>query len=78
MSSTSAEAVLTPGTFPLDSLVVRAIRWPSLAIESERSQLGLTLGRVGLLWVNHKVGERRAIFLYAIVAIGCVLHFARL
>ncbi|EJF59568.1 MFS general substrate transporter [Dichomitus squalens] len=34
---------------------------------------GLTLGRVGLLWVNQKVGERRAIFLYAIIAIGLEL-----
>jgi len=25
---------------------------------------GLTLGRVGLLWVNRLVGERRAVFLY--------------
>ncbi|OBZ67359.1 Bypass of stop codon protein 6 [Grifola frondosa] len=31
---------------------------------------GLTLGRVGLLWVNQKIGERRVIFLYAILAIG--------
>ncbi|KAI0356007.1 MFS general substrate transporter [Trametes cingulata] len=31
---------------------------------------GLTLGRVGLLWVNKKVGERRAIFLYGILAIA--------
>nr|VWO96590.1 Major facilitator superfamily transporter [Ganoderma boninense] len=34
---------------------------------------GLTLGRVGLLWVTQKVGERRAIFMYAIVAIGLEL-----
>ncbi|KAM5540128.1 hypothetical protein V8D89_006268 [Ganoderma adspersum] len=34
---------------------------------------GLALGRIGLLWVNQKVGERRAIFLYAIVAIGLEL-----
>ncbi|RPD61356.1 MFS general substrate transporter [Lentinus tigrinus ALCF2SS1-6] len=34
---------------------------------------GLTLGRVGLLWVNHKIGERRAIFIYAIIAIGLEL-----
>ncbi|KAI0358139.1 MFS general substrate transporter [Trametes cingulata] len=34
---------------------------------------GLTLGRVGLLWVNRKLGEHRAIFLYAIVAIGLEL-----
>ncbi|RDX45187.1 MFS general substrate transporter [Lentinus brumalis] len=34
---------------------------------------GLTLGRVGLLWVNQKVGERRAVFIYAIVAIGLEL-----
>ncbi|KAI8976584.1 MFS general substrate transporter [Trametes punicea] len=34
---------------------------------------GLTLGRVGLLWVNKMVGERRAIFLYALLAIGLEL-----
>ncbi|PIL23359.1 MFS general substrate transporter [Ganoderma sinense ZZ0214-1] len=34
---------------------------------------GLTLGRVGLLWVTQKVGERRAIFLYAVIAIGLEL-----
>ena len=28
---------------------------------------GLALGRVGLLWVNRLVGERRAIFLYCIL-----------
>ncbi|KAF5381336.1 hypothetical protein D9615_008386 [Tricholomella constricta] len=31
---------------------------------------GLMLGRVALLWVNQKVGERLAIFIYAILAIG--------
>ena len=30
---------------------------------------GLTLGRVGLLWVNKLVGERRAIFLYCALTI---------
>ncbi|KAL1937871.1 hypothetical protein VTO73DRAFT_12764 [Trametes versicolor] len=34
---------------------------------------GLTVGRVGLLWVNQKVGERRAVFLYAIIAVGLEL-----
>ncbi|OSC97784.1 MFS general substrate transporter [Trametes coccinea BRFM310] len=34
---------------------------------------GLTLGRVGLLWVNKKVGPRRAVFIYAILAIGLEL-----
>ncbi|KAI0325924.1 MFS general substrate transporter [Cubamyces sp. BRFM 1775] len=34
---------------------------------------GLTLGRVGLLWVNQKVGERRAIFIYGILAIALEL-----
>lgn len=31
---------------------------------------GLALGRVLLLWVNQKVGERRALFIYAFLAIG--------
>ncbi|KAI0066103.1 MFS general substrate transporter [Artomyces pyxidatus] len=34
---------------------------------------GLTLGRVALLWVNKKVGERHAIFLYILLAIGLEL-----
>ncbi|OBZ67354.1 Bypass of stop codon protein 6 [Grifola frondosa] len=34
---------------------------------------GLTLGRVGLLWVNKTIGERRVIFLYAFLVIGLVL-----
>jgi len=31
---------------------------------------GLTFGRVALLWVNEKIGERRAIFLYSLLALG--------
>ncbi|KAF7983221.1 hypothetical protein HWV62_23506 [Athelia sp. TMB] len=31
---------------------------------------GLMVGRVALLWVNKKVGERRVLFIYAILAIG--------
>jgi hypothetical protein len=31
---------------------------------------GLMLGRVALLWVNKKVGERRVVFIYATLAIG--------
>ncbi|KAH6917868.1 major facilitator superfamily domain-containing protein [Coprinopsis sp. MPI-PUGE-AT-0042] len=31
---------------------------------------GLTLGRVVLLWVNEKVGERRVVYLYAALALG--------
>lgn len=31
---------------------------------------GLTFGRVALLWVNSKVGERRAIFLYSMLVLG--------
>ncbi|KAF9010235.1 MFS general substrate transporter, partial [Cyathus striatus] len=34
---------------------------------------GLTLGRVILLWVNEKVGERRVLFIYALVAVGLEL-----
>ncbi|OCH86759.1 MFS general substrate transporter [Obba rivulosa] len=34
---------------------------------------GLTLGRVALLWLNKKIGERRVIFLYAFLAIGLEL-----
>ncbi|KAI0064407.1 MFS general substrate transporter [Artomyces pyxidatus] len=31
---------------------------------------GLTLGRIVLLWLNQKIGERRALFLYAAISIG--------
>lgn len=32
---------------------------------------GLTLGRVGLLWVNRLIGDRRAVFLYGILIMAC-------
>ncbi|TFL07866.1 major facilitator superfamily domain-containing protein [Pterulicium gracile] len=31
---------------------------------------GLSLGRVALLWVNKKIGERRVVYLYTFLAIG--------
>ncbi|EPQ52111.1 MFS general substrate transporter [Gloeophyllum trabeum ATCC 11539] len=31
---------------------------------------GLTVGRIALIWINRKVGERRIIFIYAALAIG--------
>ncbi|KAF8068709.1 MFS general substrate transporter [Lyophyllum atratum] len=34
---------------------------------------GLMIGRVALLWVNEKIGERLAIFVYAVLAIGLEL-----
>ncbi|KAJ3530014.1 hypothetical protein NM688_g7772 [Phlebia brevispora] len=34
---------------------------------------GLTFGRIALLWLNKLVGERRAVFLYTILAIGLEL-----
>ncbi|KAF8992924.1 major facilitator superfamily domain-containing protein [Cyathus striatus] len=34
---------------------------------------GLTLGRVILLWVNEKVGERRVLYIYAFLAVGLEL-----
>ncbi|CAE6440915.1 unnamed protein product [Rhizoctonia solani] len=34
---------------------------------------GLMLGRVMLLWVNKKIGERRVVYLYSILAIGLEL-----
>ncbi|KAG9126758.1 hypothetical protein FRC07_002093 [Ceratobasidium sp. 392] len=34
---------------------------------------GLMLGRVALLWVNEKIGERRVIYLYSVLAIGLEL-----
>lgn len=34
--------------------------------------LGLTVGRILLLWLNKKIGERTALLLYAVVCIGYV------
>ncbi|KAG8931617.1 hypothetical protein FRC02_002439 [Tulasnella sp. 418] len=34
---------------------------------------GITLGRVALLWVNQKIGEKRVVYLYAILAMGLEL-----
>jgi len=34
---------------------------------------GLMIGRVALLWVNEKIGERRAVFVYAFLAIALEL-----
>ncbi|KAJ8480762.1 hypothetical protein ONZ45_g15541 [Pleurotus djamor] len=42
---------------------------PSLLLLEDR-HVRLTLGRVGLLWLNKLVGERRVIFVYTLLAIG--------
>ncbi|KAJ7108525.1 major facilitator superfamily domain-containing protein [Mycena epipterygia] len=34
---------------------------------------GLMTGRVGLLWLNQKIGERRVLYLYSVLAIGLEL-----
>lgn len=34
---------------------------------------GIMVGRVGLLWINEKIGERRAVYLYTLLAIGLEL-----
>ncbi|KZP18121.1 MFS general substrate transporter [Athelia psychrophila] len=34
---------------------------------------GLMVGRVALLWVNQKIGERRVLFIYSLLAIGLEL-----
>ncbi|KAA1472100.1 MFS general substrate transporter [Dentipellis sp. KUC8613] len=31
---------------------------------------GITVGRIGLIWLNRWIGERNALFLYALIAIG--------
>jgi fucose permease len=31
---------------------------------------GLALGRLALIWVNKKIGERRAIFIYSVISLG--------
>lgn len=31
---------------------------------------GLTLGRIALVWINKRVGEKRILYVYAIIAIG--------
>jgi fucose permease len=38
---------------------------------------GLTLGRVALLWVNQKVGERQVVFVYSAIAIASVVSPSR-
>jgi len=35
--------------------------------------VGIMVGRVGLLWVNEKIGERRVVYLYTLLAIGLEL-----
>ncbi|KAH9939471.1 MFS general substrate transporter [Amylocystis lapponica] len=42
-------------------------------IPQASSAVRLTLGRVGLLWLNKLVGERRAVFLYVLLAIALEL-----
>lgn len=37
-----------------------------------RVRVGITAGRLILLWLNKKIGERTALFLYAILCIGYV------
>lgn len=34
---------------------------------------GIMIGRVGLLWLNRKIGERRVLYLYSVLAIGLEL-----
>jgi hypothetical protein len=31
---------------------------------------GIALGRVALIWVNHKLGDRIAIYTYAVIVAG--------
>lgn len=33
------------------------------------------MGRIALLWVNHKVGEWTVVFVYTFIAIGCAVLF---
>ena len=42
---------------------------PILAYLIIRS-VGLTVGRVALLWVNKSVGEKRVVFVYTLLCIG--------
>ncbi|KDQ58458.1 hypothetical protein JAAARDRAFT_128981 [Jaapia argillacea MUCL 33604] len=43
---------------------------PSSGYISSGFFAGLTIGRLSLLWINRKVGERRVLFIYALIAIG--------
>ena len=47
-------------------------RHTSLGSPLLRHLSGLTIGRVALLWVNKKVGEKRVLFIYTILCIGHV------
>ncbi|KAF9478966.1 MFS general substrate transporter [Pholiota conissans] len=43
---------------------------PSAGYISAGVSGGIVIGRTGLLWVNKKIGERKAVFLYASICIG--------
>ncbi|TFY77311.1 hypothetical protein EWM64_g6699 [Hericium alpestre] len=38
---------------------------------------GLTLGRISLIWLNRKIGERHALFIYCLICIGSVFSHPR-
>lgn len=46
---------------------------PSSGYISSGFYAGLMIGRVALLWVNRKIGERRALFIYSFLCIGLQL-----
>ena len=54
----------------LASLAVSKLPLHPISIKSIILRAGLTVGRILLLWVNKKVGERRVMFMYAALAIG--------
>ena len=60
-----------PDISHLASLVVnKSSLYLITSIKSIVLHAGLTVGRILLLWVNKKVGERRVMFVYAVLAIG--------
>jgi hypothetical protein len=54
----------------LASLAVSKLSPHPISIKSIILRAGLTVGRILLLWVNKRVGERRVMFVYTALAIG--------
>ncbi|KAH0578292.1 hypothetical protein H2248_003918 [Termitomyces sp. 'cryptogamus'] len=61
---------VTTGSWIVTYIIQERHGGPSSGYISTGFFAGLMIGRVALLWVNEKVGERRVIFLYTLLAIG--------
>ncbi|KAI5115484.1 hypothetical protein M0805_009450 [Coniferiporia weirii] len=61
---------ITIGSWAVTYIIHRTGGGPASGYVSSGFFGGLAAGRILLLWVTEKIGERRAIFVYAIIAIG--------